>query len=113
MVNGSPLRVVVASEVGLSIRAIGDVTAVIGAAYEADALILTANDLDAAFFDLRTGWAGELFQKATNYGLRLALVVPDPAVHGPRWPELAFEHARHPLVRIVRSRAEADAWLAG
>ena len=104
-------RVVVAAEAGLSIRAIDDVMVVIGAAYGADAIILTPDDVDAAFFDLRTGWAGELFQKATNYGVRLALVLADPAVHGPRWPELAFEHARHPMVRIVRSRAEAEAWL--
>jgi hypothetical protein len=44
--------------------------------------------------------------------VRLALVVADPAAHGPRWPELAYEHRRHPAVRIVASRAEADAWLA-
>lgn len=104
--------VVVAAEAGLAIRALDDVIAVIGAAYDADALVLTAADVDADFFDLRTGWAGELFQKATNFGLRLALVLPDPSAHGPRWSELAFEHARHPVVRIVRSRAEADAWLA-
>ena len=85
---------------------------VIGAAYEADALILSADDVDAGFFDLRTGLAGELFQKATQYAVRLALVLPDPAVHGARWTELAYEHRRHAAVRIVASRAEADAWLA-
>lgn len=111
--DAAALTVVVADEAGLAIRAADDVMAVIGAAYDADALILAEGDVDAAFFDLRTGWAGELFQKATNYGLRLALVLPDPSAHGPRWIELAFEHARHPAVRIVRSRAEADAWLAG
>jgi hypothetical protein len=105
-------HVVVASEAGLAIRAMADVMDVIGAAYDADALILTAADVDAAFFDLRTGMAGELFQKATQYGLRLAFVLTDPAAHGPRWIDLAFEHARHGAVRIVRSRAEADAWLA-
>ena len=84
----------------------------IGAAYDADALILTADDVDASFFGLRTGLAGELFQKATQYEVRLALVLPDLAAHGPRWPELAYEHRRHGAVRIVASRAEADAWLA-
>lgn len=110
--GASPPRVVVASEAGLTIRAMPDVMDAIGAAYDADALILTADDVDAAFFDLRTGLAGELFQKATQYGVRLALVLPDPALHGPRWPELAFEHRRHRTIRIVASRAEADAWLA-
>ena len=110
--DAAPARVLVASEAGLTIRRMADVMDVIGAAYDADALILTADDVDAGFFDLRTGLAGELFQKATQYAVRLALVLPDPAVHGPRWTELAFEHRRHQAVRIVRSRVEADAWLA-
>ena len=105
-------RVLVASEIGARIGRATDVLDLIGAAYGVEGVILTEDDLDAAFFDLRTGLAGELFQKATQYGLRLALVVPDPAVHGPRWPELAYEHRRHGAVRIVASRAEADAWLA-
>lgn len=110
--GGPPPRVLVASEVGLAIRGMDDVLDVISAAYDADALILTAHDVDPAFFDLRTGLAGELFQKATQYGLRLALVLPDAELHGTRWTELAFEHRRNDAVRIVRSRAEADAWLA-
>ena len=89
-----------------------DVMDAIGAVYDADALILTADDVGAGFFDLRTGLAGELFQKATQYGVRLALVLPDPAAHGPRWVDLAFEHRRHAAVRIVASRADAEAWLA-
>jgi hypothetical protein len=32
--------------------------------------------------------------------------------HGPRWRELAFEHAAHRVVRFVPSRAAAaEAWL--
>lgn len=108
----APARVLVAAEVGLRIDRMTDVIDAIGATYEYDALILSEGDVDATFFDLRTGLAGELFQKATQYAVRLALVLPDPAVHGPRWPELAHEHARHRAVRIVASRAEADAWLA-
>ena len=71
-----------------------------------------AADVGPNFFDLRTGLAGELFQKATQYAVRLALVLPDPAEHGPRWVDLAFEHRHHAAVRIVASRADADAWLA-
>jgi hypothetical protein len=109
-IGGVP-RVVVASEAGVRVDALRDVMALIGAAYDAEALILTADDVDASFFDLRTGLAGELFQKATQYAVRLALVLPDPAAHGSRWPKLAYEHRRHPSVRIVASRADADAWL--
>lgn len=108
----APPRVLVASEAGVRIDRMADVIDAIGAAYDYDAVILTEDDVDPTFFDLRTGLAGELFQKATQYAVRLALVLPDPAVHGPRWPELAHEHARHHAIRIVASRAEADAWLA-
>ncbi len=107
----SPPRVLVASEAGVRIDRMADVIDAIGATYGFDALILAEADVDPAFFDLHTGLAGELFQKATQYEVRLALVLPDPAAHGPRWPELAYEHRRHGAVRIVASRAEADAWL--
>jgi hypothetical protein len=110
--DASPPRVLVASEAGLRVDRMADVMDVIGATYDFDALILAEDDVHEAFFDLHTGLAGELFQKATQYAVRLALVVADPAAHGPRWPELAYEHRRHPAVRIVASRAEADAWLA-
>ena len=106
---GGPPRVVVASEAGLAIHAMRDVMDVIGAVFDADALLLMADDVGAAFFDVRTGLAGALFQKATQYGVRLAFVLPDPALHGPRWPELAYEQRRHPAIRLVESRAEADA----
>lgn len=101
-----------AADVGLRIDAMPDVMDAIGAAYDAEALILSAADVGPDFFDLRTGLAGELFQKATQYSVRLALVLPDPAEHGPRWVDLAFEHRHHAAVRILASRADADAWLA-
>lgn len=105
--------VVVASEAGLAIRAFEDIAGVVGASLAAGALVLTEDDVDPAFFDLRSGWAGELFQKATNYGVRLALVLPDPGAYGPRWRELAYEHAAHRVVRLLPSLAAAEAWLAG
>lgn len=77
----------------------------------ADGLLLEEVDLGAAFFDLRTGLLGELFQKLTNYRIRTAFVMPDPARHGERFTELAREHRRHNLIRFCSSQAEALAWL--
>jgi hypothetical protein len=109
--NASGIAIVVAAEAGLAVRAFEDIADVVGASLAAGALVLTEDDVDPAFFDLRSGWAGELFQKATNYGVRLALVLPDPGRYGPRWRELAFEHTAHRVVRFVPSRAAAEAWL--
>lgn len=110
--GASPPRVVVASEVGLTIRAMPDVMDVIGAAYDADALILTADDVDAALFRPSHGVGGRAVPEGGPGRGPVGPGAPGPVLHGPRWPELAFEHRRHRAIRIVASRAEADAWLA-
>ncbi|MFE8601577.1 DUF4180 domain-containing protein [Archangium violaceum] len=103
--------VLVASEAGLSIRSVRDVTDAIGACFGAEGILFTEEDLAPEFFNLRTGLAGEFLQKFVNYRLRVALVVPHPEAHGERFKELAYEHRTHPLVRFVRSREEGEAWL--
>jgi PadR family transcriptional regulator AphA len=75
-------------------------------------LLFDAGALPAAFFDLRTGVAGEVAQKLVNYGLRMAAVVPDLAAHGPRFQEFAAEANRGARFRFFASRPEALRWLA-
>lgn len=43
-------------------------------ANEADHLVVHARNVAQEFFDLSTGLAGEMLQKCSNYGFRLALV---------------------------------------
>ncbi len=104
-------RILVASDSGISIRSFRDIPDAVGACLGADGLILAEDDLSQGFFDLSTGLAGELFQKFVNYKLRVAIILPNPEAHGERFKELAYEHSSHSLVRFVRSRDEADAWL--
>ena len=104
-------KILIASETGISIRSFTDISDAIAASINARGLILTEDDLASEFFDLRSGLAGELFQKFMNYKLRAAIVVPDPTVHGERFSELAYEHASHGMIRILRSKDEAMAWL--
>lgn len=40
----------------------------------ADSVVIHKEDLDEAFFDLRSGLAGEILQKAVNYRIRLGIV---------------------------------------
>lgn len=103
-------RVIVASEAGLSIRTLRDISDAIGTCLGAS-LILGEEDLAPAFFDLKTGFAGELLQKLVNYQVRTAIVVASPESHGERFTELAREHATHPVIRFVATRVEADAWM--
>ena len=102
---------VIASEAGLTVRALTDIPELLGAVFGADGLLLTEGDLGPAVFDLRTGVAGELFQKLVNYRVRTALILRDPAAHGERFAELAYEHARHPTVRFFTEEGAARRWL--
>ncbi|HEU0185265.1 MAG TPA: DUF4180 domain-containing protein [Blastocatellia bacterium] len=102
---------IIASDSGISIRSFADISEAIGAAIEAEGVIFTEGDLAREFFDLRTGLAGELFQKCMNYGIRLAIILPDPEVYGERISELAYEHRSHNLIRFVSSKDEAENWL--
>jgi hypothetical protein len=104
-------KILIASDSGISIRSFRDISDAIAACFGTDGLILTENDLTQEFFDLRSGLAGELFQKFTNYKLRMAIVLPDPEAYGERISELAYEHKSHDMIRFVRSKDEAEAWL--
>lgn len=103
--------IVIAAAAGIAIRSFNDIPEALAACLGAAGLILTEADLAPAFFELRSGLAGELFQKFINYKVRVALVLPDPAAYGERFNELAYEHASHGMIRFVRSLAEAKAWL--
>lgn len=104
-------NILVAAEAGLAVRNAGDILDLLGACYQIDGLLLTEADLAPAFFDLKSGLAGELLQKFVNYRVRVAIVVPDPAAYGDRFKELAYEHRAHGLIRFTPSRVAAEAWL--
>jgi hypothetical protein len=94
-----------------SIHSSWDVSAALARGLQQGGLVLEEAELGPEFFDLRTGLAGELFQKFVNYRAPLAIVIPDPRLHGERFSELAHEHRRHPTVRIFPDRASAEDWL--
>lgn len=104
-------KILIASEAGIAVRSPKDISDVIGACFDAEALLLTEEDLGPEFFELRSGLAGELLQKLVNYKVRAAILVPKPETYGERFKELAYEHETHSMIRFVRSREEADAWL--
>ncbi|WP_161883448.1 DUF4180 domain-containing protein [Deinococcus alpinitundrae] len=100
-----------AGELGLRVDSLADIPDLIGAAFSVDGLMLTEADLGSEFFRLRSGVAGELFQKLVNYRVPTALVLEDFSAYGERFAELASEHSRHPSVRFVTSEVAAREWL--
>ncbi len=102
---------ITASQMGLRLESFGDVANVIGAGFGQDGVLLTEQDLGAEFFVLKSGLAGELFQKATNYKISLAIVLSDFSAFGERFFELTNEHRRHNLIRFFGSLTDAENWL--
>lgn len=101
-----------ASNLAVSIRSTADIADALQASLQHGGLLITEAELAPAFFELRSGLAGETLQKFVNYGARLAVVVTGWDSHGPRFRELMHEHERHPLIRFFVSEADACAWLS-
>jgi uncharacterized protein DUF4180 len=96
----------------VQVLALSDIADALSASVENGGLILDEKDLSRDFFELRTGFAGELLQKFVNYRARLAIVVADAAVYGSRFSELVYEHRSHRSVRFFSSPQLARQWLA-
>jgi hypothetical protein len=88
-----------------------DIADALGASIDAGGIVLDEMQLGPDFFDLRTGLAGEVFQKFTNYRARLAIVVADESAYGSRFSELIYEHRSHKQVRFFASAQRARQWL--
>jgi hypothetical protein len=94
-----------------AIHSATDISAALCASVENGGLLLDEKDLSADFFDLRTGLAGAVLQKFTNYRARLAIVVADASAYGSSFSELAYEHRTHSAVRFFSSQQLARQWL--
>jgi hypothetical protein len=109
--RGKDQMILVATDSNIRLESAQDIPDLIGACWGMDGVILHETDLASGFFDLRSGLLGELFQKCTNYNLRLAMVLLEPASHGERFSELVHEHHAHKLIRFFAATAAAKAWL--
>ena len=105
-------KIGVASDLGIVIRSHGDISDALMASLQHGGLILSESELGPNFFDLRTGLAGEAFQKFVNYSARVAILVEQQDAYGERFSELVREHRTHPLVRFFSTSDEAREWLA-
>jgi hypothetical protein len=78
-----------------------------------DAVLLYADNLTDAFFDLSSGDAGAILQKLRNYRVRLAVVCPPGrARFSSRFGELVAEERRGRSFGLFETRDAARDWLA-
>ena len=72
-----------------------------------DKVILHEKNITPDFFDLKTGIAGEILQKFSNYRVRLAIVGDFSAYSSQSIRDFIFESNRRGQINFVGSIAEA------
>ena len=89
---------------------------VIGDAFSVDArtVVIPVGRLDAAFFDLRTGVAGDIVQAFVNYQLRLVVLgtLPPAATTSSSFGAFVAETNRGTQIWFVETTEELDERLA-
>ncbi|MBB6099693.1 hypothetical protein HNR42_003151 [Deinobacterium chartae] len=76
-------------------------------------LLLHRDVFTDAFFQLRSGVAGAVLQKFSNYNLKVAAIIPDRSSQHARFQELVGETSRGRTFAVFDARAAAEAWLLG
>ncbi len=76
-------------------------------------ILVEVNNVSRDFFDLSSGLAGEILQKCSNYGIRLAITGDYTDFMSSRFPELASELNRGRQIRFFSRRDDAIHWLTG
>jgi hypothetical protein len=100
--------------IAASVAKIGGALDLVAACRERDAtrLLLESRHLPSAFFELRSGCAGELLQKLANYGLRVAGVFPEEPPRSEAFAAFLAEARRGRSFRVFSDRVAAEEWLA-
>ncbi len=76
-------------------------------------MMLHYGALDEGFFRHRTGAAGVMLQKFSNYFIKAAVVIPPGAADGGTGRGMSHETGKADSLKVFGSREEAEAWLLG
>ena len=68
-----------------------------------DAIILHEENITPTFFDLKTGIAGEILQKFSNYKMRLAIVGDFTTYDSKSFNDFVFESNKNRQINFVGS----------
>jgi len=84
---------------------------VVGGEYETNLFILKEANFDPAFYELKTGLAGEIIQKFSNYHVRAAIVGKFEKVNGKRFREFMLEANKGNQVYFTDNQEDGLVWL--
>ncbi|MFQ5421258.1 MAG: DUF4180 domain-containing protein [Anaerolineae bacterium] len=92
-----------------------DVLGLLGSCYEigANRLLLDEQHLHPDFFDLKTGLAGAIFLKLTNYRAKTAVLATLVNIQNERFQELIFECNKGQQINFFDDLTKAEQWLTG
>ena len=111
----SGIRVLHLEAEGETLSTPDDAADLVGSAWSHDAAMVAvpAERFDAAFFDLRSGIAGEITQKLVNYRIRLAVVgdISEHVAASDALRDYVWESNRGDHVWFLADRAELEAKL--
>jgi hypothetical protein len=74
----------------------------------AEKIILHEKNITPGFFDLKTGIAGDILQKFSNYRIRLAIVGNFSKFTSKSLDDFIFESNKHGHINFVNSISEAE-----
>ena len=81
--------------------------------YETDKLLIPGENLSEAFYDLKSGLAGAVLLKFSNYFIKAAVVVKAEMIGKGRFYEFVLETNRGNEFRVFQDREKAMDWLMG
>lgn len=112
-INNTPIAQVTGH--GSVINSVDDALDIIGnAGYQgAQKIIIYEENIAPAFFDLKTGLAGEILQKFINYNMQLAIVGSFSKYNSNALSNFIYESNKTGRVNFVATPEEATAKLCG
>lgn len=78
-----------------------------------DRLLIPGESLSGTFFDLKSGLAGVVLLKFSNYFIKAAVVIPAEKVGQGKFYEFVLETNRGNEFRVFQDKGKAMDWLAG
>ena len=90
-----------------------DVLDIIGMciAYGADRLLLREEAFTDDFLNLKSGLAGIVLQKFTNYHIKVSAIIKDESIVQERFKELVYELNKTDCFMFFNNRNDAENWI--